>query len=208
MSSPREPAQNPRRTGVGSHVAVGRYRRCRRPTPPTGTEAAPISVIAGAVLAVAALVVFDVALTERLSQFFDLGFVVVGLCAAVVVGENGFFAVGVLPPLLLGVLVAVLAALDPATLTATHLPLVATWLTGLAHHVTALVTTHALVLTALALRTALRTARRGAPRGTAARHRTGRRWSAIPFAAPWRGWTLSPDRPSVQWAQHSRRGST
>lgn len=113
--------------------------------------------MAAATLSVAALAVFDVALTERLSMFFDLCFILVGFGAALVVSSRGFFAVGVLPPLLLGAVVAVLAVLDPTTVTATHLAFVSTWLTGLAHHAAALVTTHTLVLATLALRSSPRT---------------------------------------------------
>jgi hypothetical protein len=104
------------------------------------------AVVAGALACTGLVVAFDLALTERLSLFFDLCFVLVGLTAALVVHRRGLFAVGVLPPLLLGAVVAVLAVGHPAALTASHLAFVSTWLTGLAHHGAALAATHAVVL--------------------------------------------------------------
>lgn len=109
-------------------------------------------VVAGAVVATAAVVAFDVALTARLSMFFDLCFVLVGLWAALGVRRQGLYAVGVLPPLLLGAVVAFLAVTMPATLTASHLAFVSTWLTGLAQHGVALGATHVVVLAIVGLR--------------------------------------------------------
>jgi hypothetical protein len=105
-----------------------------------------------AVAGTAALAAFDLALTGRLSQFFDLCFVLAGLVPALLVRREGLFAVGVLPPLLLGGVVAVLAALAPGALTNSHLAFVSTWLTGLAHHGAALVATHLVVLAIIGLR--------------------------------------------------------
>lgn len=146
--------------------------------------------------AAAALVVFDVAMTERLSRFFDTGFILVGVCAALVVGERGFFAVAVLPSYLLAAVVAVLAALDPATLTATRMPYTSTWLTGMAQHATPLVTTCTLVLTTLALRTALRIALGFRPRGSA-RHRTAGVVARPSDALPDPGGAVHRRHPSV-----------
>jgi hypothetical protein len=109
-------------------------------------------VVAGAIVMTAAVVAFDVALTARLSMFFDLCFVLVGLWAALVVRRQGLYAVGVLPPLLLGAVVAFLAVTMPSTLTASHLAFVSTWLTGLAHHGVALGATHIVVLAIVGLR--------------------------------------------------------
>jgi len=109
-------------------------------------------VVAGAIVMTAGVAAFDVALTARLSMFFDLCFVLVGLWAALVVRRKGLYAVGVLPPLLLGAVVAFLAVTMPSTLTASHLAFVSTWLTGLAQHGLALAATHLLVLTIVGLR--------------------------------------------------------
>ena len=109
-------------------------------------------VVTGAVVMTAAVVALDVALTARLSMFFDLCFVLVGLWAALVVRRQGLYAIGVLPPLLLGAVVAFLAVTMPSTLTASHIAFVSTWLTGLARHGVALGATHIVVLAIVGLR--------------------------------------------------------
>jgi hypothetical protein len=127
-------------------VAVGAHAS------PAMTQRDARQVISAAIAVTAAVVAFDVALTARLSMFFDLCFVLVGLWAAFVVRRQGLYAVGVLPPLLLGAVVAVLAVTMPSTLTASHLAFVSTWLTGLAHHGIALGATHIVVLAIVGLR--------------------------------------------------------
>ncbi len=153
------------------HVSAGRYRavpvRDHRPHRAhhhlhqhRRADASPVThlrtfqVVGGAAVATAAVVAFDLTLTGRLSMFFDLCFVLVGLSAALLARRQGLFAVGVLPPLLLGVVVAVLAMTAPAALTSSHLAFVSTWLTGLAHHGGALAATHVIVLTIVGLRAA------------------------------------------------------
>jgi hypothetical protein len=127
-----------------------RYQR-QRSSGPLGHHG-PAPVVGVAVTGTALVAAFDLALTGRLSQFFDLCFVLAGLAPALVVRRQGLFAVGVLPPLLLGGVVAVVAALAPQALTTSHLAFVSTWLTGLAHHGAALVATHLLVLAVIGLR--------------------------------------------------------
>ena len=156
-------------TDPGSHkrVPTGRYRaRPVRDTrrPPAHhhrrAEAPPVRqlktfhVVGGAVVLTAAAVAFDMTLTGRLSMFFDLCFVLVGLSAALLARRSGLFAVGVLPPLLLGAVAAVLAVSAPGALTSSHLAFVSTWLTGLAHHGGALAATHVIVLAIVGLRAA------------------------------------------------------
>jgi hypothetical protein len=147
-------------------VSAGRYRAApvhaaqRRPHRHAGPSPAPLvhldtpQIVGGAVVVTAAVVAFDLTLTGRLSMFFDLCFVLVGLSAALLAHRRGLFAVGVLPPLLLGAVAAVLAAVAPAALTASHLAFVSTWLTGLAHHGAALLATHVVVLAIVGLRVA------------------------------------------------------
>ncbi len=135
-----------------------RPRRAHATARPGATASAALpqigaqQVVVGAVVMTAAVVAFDVALTARLSMFFDLCFVLVGLWAALVVRRQGLYAVGVLPPLLLGAVVAFLAVTMPSTLTASHLAFVSTWLTGLAQHGVALGATHVVVLAIVGLR--------------------------------------------------------
>ena len=154
-------------TDPGSHkrVPTGRYRarpvrdtrrppahHPRRPEPPPVRQLKTFQVVGGAVVATAAAVAFDMTLTGRLSMFFDLCFVLVGLWAALVVRRQGLYAIGVLPPLLLGAVVAFLAVTMPSTLTASHIAFVSTWLTGLARHGVALGATHIVVLAIVGLR--------------------------------------------------------
>jgi hypothetical protein len=153
----------------GSHkrVSTGRYRAMqmretrrppahhhRRPEPPPVRQLKTFQGVGGAVVVTAAAVAFDMTLTGRLSMFFDLCFVLVGLSAALLVRRQGLFAVGVLPPLLLGAVAAVLAVSAPGALTSSHLAFVSTWLTGLAHHSGALAATHVIVLAIVGLRAA------------------------------------------------------
>ena len=119
-------------------MSAGRYRataaRETRPrprhavdsSPPALVHQAPVRVLGAAVLTTAGVVAFDVALTGRLSMFFDLCFILVGLCAALGVRRDGLYAVGVLPPLLLGAVVALLAVLSPGTLTDSRLAFAST----------------------------------------------------------------------------------
>jgi hypothetical protein len=123
----------------------------------------PVRTVAGAVVVTAAVAAFDFVLTRRLSLFFDLCFILVSLSAAVLVRRRGLFAVGVLPPLLLGAVVATFALLVPSALTASHLAFVSTWLTGLAHHGGALAAAHVVVLALVGLRAAQQPAAQGPP---------------------------------------------
>jgi hypothetical protein len=155
---------DPRRPGTRTRPPNGRYRaaaaREQRPRPRHAVDApapplvhqAAARVVGAAVATTVGVVAFDVALTGRLSMFFDLCFILVGLCAALGVRRDGLYAVGVLPPLLLGAVVAVLAVLSPGTLTASRLEFASTWLTGLAHHGVALASAHAVVLTIVGMR--------------------------------------------------------
>jgi hypothetical protein len=147
-----EPPPRPRtRAAAPNHRSGGRSTDNPSASPALARHDTQ-QVVAAAVVATAAVVAFDVALTARLSMFFDLCFVLVGLWAALVVRRPGLYAVGVLPPLLLGAVVAFLAVTMPATLTASHLAFVSTWLTGLAQHGVALGATHVVVLAIVGLR--------------------------------------------------------
>jgi hypothetical protein len=158
------PAQ--RRSDARTRASAGRYRAAtvHEPRPPRPRHAQqapspqlftldPVRAVGGAVLVTAALAAFDFALTRRLSLFFDLCFILVSLSAAMSVQRRGLFAVGVLPPLLMGAVVAAFAVLVPSALTASHLAFVSTWLTGLAHHGGALAAAHVVVLALVGLRT-------------------------------------------------------
>lgn len=103
----------------------------------------------------------NLALTERLSLFFDLVFVVVCLAAALAVRPRDMFAVGVMPPLLMLTAVALLAAVDRGAVAEEVDSLVQAVVSGLAHHAGALVAGYFAALAVLALRqVALRNAGR------------------------------------------------
>lgn len=157
------PAQ--RRLDARTRVSAGRYRAAsvhqprsvrprhaqQEPAPELFTLD-PIRTVGGAIVVMAALAAFDFALTRRLSMFFDLCFILATLSATLLVQRRGLFAVGVLPPLLMGAVIAVFAVLVPSALTADHLAFVSTWLTGLAHHGGALAAAHVVVLALVGLR--------------------------------------------------------
>lgn len=103
----------------------------------------------------------NLALTGRLTLFFDLTFVVLCLMAALAVRPRDFFVVGVLPPVALLITIAVLATRARPSVADEGDSLVQAVVSGLAHHAGALVAGYALALGILALRqVALRNAGR------------------------------------------------
>ncbi len=104
-----------------------------------------------ALLAVALLGLGDVALTSALTFFFDLWFVVICLVAAMAVSRRDLFTAGVLPPLLLGVVIAVLAVAQPDALAGTG-GMRQSFFTGLATHAGALVAGYGVALLVVAAR--------------------------------------------------------
>ena len=83
-----------------------------------GRESGPQVVVLGVAVALT-VVVLDLALVGELSQFFDLWFIVLCLGLAVLVRPDGFFTVGVLPPLMMAAVFALTlgaAILDGAAL--------------------------------------------------------------------------------------------
>jgi hypothetical protein len=145
-SEPQPPRTRPRHRGAADREAT--------PPPFPQVHAAPLT--AAAVAGTAAVAALDLALTGRLSMFFDLCFVLVGLVSALTVRRPGMYAVGVQPPLLMGAVVALLAVVQPTALTVTPSAFVSTWLTGLAHHGAALAVTHLVVLAVVGARVAPR----------------------------------------------------
>ena len=119
-----------------------------------------MAALAGvAVLLVAAA---NLALTGRLSLFFDLWFVVVCLAAGLAVRPRDFFLVGVLPPLLMLVAVTAVAAADRAAVADEVDSLIQAVVSGLAHHAGALLAGYTAALVILSLRqVALRASRHG-----------------------------------------------
>lgn len=118
---------------------------------PRSPGPAPWVAPGGAALLLAS-VVFDLALSGRLTLFFDLCFVVGCLALALTVRLDGWVAAGVGPPVAMLVGFAVLAAADPAALADPRDGVVQATVTGLAHHSGALAAGYALCLATLAVR--------------------------------------------------------
>ncbi len=97
-------------------------------------------------------VTLDLALGGDLGLLFDLCFV--GLCVvtALLVRPRDFFTVGVLPPLLMLSVLVLVEATNPGVLGEPRDGAVQSVVTGLAHHVGALVTGYVLCLVVLAIR--------------------------------------------------------
>ena len=109
-------------------------------------------------LAVAlSVVVVDLALVGEVSQFFDLWFIVLCLGLAVLVRPDGFFTVGVLPPLLMAAVFALVGAVSPESIGHRDDNVVQAVVSGLATHSGALLAGYALCLGALFLRQRSRT---------------------------------------------------
>jgi hypothetical protein len=98
------------------------------------------------------VVAVDLALVGELSLFFDLCFIVVCLGLAALVHPDDFFLVGVLPPLIMVGVFAVLAMAAPGTLADDSDGVVQAVVSGLATHSGALFAGYALCLACLALR--------------------------------------------------------
>lgn len=95
---------------------------------------------------------FDLSLAGELTMFFDLAFVTLCLALALAVKPHDFFTVGVLPPLLMAALFALLGAVRPASIGAAGDGVVQATISGLAHHSGALVAGYLLCLATLAAR--------------------------------------------------------
>jgi uncharacterized protein DUF6542 len=102
----------------------------------------------------------DLAFFDRLNLVFDIGFVLVCLGAALAVHPRDFFRVGVLPPLLLLGLIALLAIVNRGWIAEAGDGFVQAVVSGLAHRASGLLTAYLLVLAVLAMRQRVRMLRR------------------------------------------------
>jgi hypothetical protein len=98
------------------------------------------------------VVLVDVATSIRVGLLFDLCFVVLCVGLALAVRPDDFFVVGVLPPLLMGGLFALLAVTKPASIGDPDDGLVQATVSGLSHHSFALMAGYALCLGVLFVR--------------------------------------------------------
>jgi hypothetical protein len=104
------------------------------------------------VLLVLLLVALDLSLHEELGVVFDLGFVAVCAFMAMSVRPEGFFRVGVLPPMILFALCCVLAPVWSGSIAEPDDGVVQAVVSGLAHRSGALCAAYALTLGLLAVR--------------------------------------------------------
>jgi hypothetical protein len=109
-------------------------------------------VVALGVALALTVVVVDLALVGRLSLFFDLCFVALCLVLALAVRPTDFFTVGVLPPLIMVAVFALLGATRPEAVAHPEDGVVQAVVSGLSHHSGALVVGYLLCLACLALR--------------------------------------------------------
>jgi hypothetical protein len=108
-------------------------------------------IVLASVLAAGGCAAVDLALTNGITLFFDLCFIVVCLVSAMAVRRRDFFTTGVLPPLLFAAVVACIAVRNPGAFV--HVGgMSKAFLAGLAQHAAALVTGYAIALTVLAAR--------------------------------------------------------
>jgi len=97
-------------------------------------------------------VVIDLALGHHVGLFFDLCFVALCVALALAVRPSDFFTVGVLPPLLMVAVFALLGAVAPAAVAHRDDSVIQAVVSGLANHAGALITGYSLSLATLALR--------------------------------------------------------
>lgn len=116
-----------------------------------GRTRAPL-VVATAAVVVLFVVLLDVLAFHNLTVLTDTGFVLVCAGAALSVRPREFFAVGVLPPLLMAGVIGLLAVLSRAAVADRADGLGQAIVSGLAHHAGALVVGYGLTLALLALR--------------------------------------------------------
>lgn len=105
-----------------------------------------------AVLACVLLVLLDVAITRDLSTLFDFGFVLICVGMAIAVRPSDFFRIGVLPPILLVSVCAVLAIVMRGAIADKGDGFVQAVVAGLAHHGVALFVGYFMALAVLAVR--------------------------------------------------------
>ena len=109
-----------------------------------------VRTVTATILLAVALV--DTVAFDRLTVLFDMTFVAVCVGAALAVRPRDFFVVGVLPPLSMLVIVAILAAFERSAVAEPDDGVVQATVSGLAHHAGALVVGYTLTLGILALR--------------------------------------------------------
>ncbi|CUR55196.1 conserved membrane hypothetical protein [metagenome] len=116
-----------------------------------GREPGRQIVVLGIAVALTA-VALDLWITGHLSLLFDLGFVVLCVGLALAVRPTDFFTVGVLPPLLMVGVFAMLGVVSPTAVAEKDDSVIQAVVSGLATHAGALIVGYALCLATLATR--------------------------------------------------------
>jgi hypothetical protein len=116
-----------------------------------GREPGREVVALGLALALTA-VVLDQAAFGRVGALFDVCYVLICLAMALAVRPRDFFTVGVLPPLLLVAVFALLGGTRPEVIADPEDGVIQAVVSGLGHHAGALVTGYVLCLVILAVR--------------------------------------------------------
>jgi hypothetical protein len=98
------------------------------------------------------LVVVDLAATDRLDRIFDSGFIVLCVGMALAIRPQDFFRIGVLPPMLLLGIAAILGLGHRSAIAAADDGFVQSVISGLAHHSGPLLVGYALALAVLGIR--------------------------------------------------------
>jgi hypothetical protein len=127
-------------------------------------------VALGLALALTAVVV-DQAIVGHVGVLFDVCFVLLCIAMALAVRPRDFFTVGVLPPLIMVVVFALLGATRPDVIADPGDGLIQAVVSGLSHHAAALVVGYVLCLAILAVRQ--RVLSQGRTGGQAASKRPG-----------------------------------
>lgn len=116
-----------------------------------GNEPGRQVVLLGLALVLTA-VALDVVTSQQVGWLFDLGFVAACGAVALAVRADGFFTVGVLPPLLMVAVFVLLGITRPEAIADPGDGVIQAVVSGLAHHAGALVSGYAICLIILAIR--------------------------------------------------------
>lgn len=157
-----------------------------------GREPGRLVVALGIAIAFSA-VALDLVVNREITWLFDIAFVVGCVTMALRVRPADFFAIGVLPPLLMLGIFVVLGIASPGVIADPLDGTIQSVVTGLAHHAGALVTGYGLCLGALAMRQHVYRKRREA---AAARRRAAAR-TQVPQQRMAPGDTAQEQEPPV-----------
>jgi hypothetical protein len=148
-----EPSPDRPTTRTPQPRATHAHRRRRNTRPAGRGHGIPgRGVICFSALAAFVVAGVDVALNDRLTVFFSLGFILIAVLGAIGVRRSDLFTAGVLPPLLLAGVMGVLAVALPNAIGTPTDSINHAWVAGLADHAGGLISALAAALLIIALR--------------------------------------------------------